>query len=133
MQGQRIIEQARTWIGTRFRYQGRVKKNSLSCGGVDCLGLIVCVLDELNFSHGGKRLRFYDTTLRHKREYLPIFFHEKSSSEINTGDIIVQNISKNQTHLAFYTGTTIIHASAIARSVVEANCISLNSCQIYSV
>jgi len=133
MQGQRIIEQARTWIGTKFRYQGRVKKNFFNCGGIDCLGLVVCVLDELGFSYGGKRLRFYDTTLHHKREYLPIFFHKKLLQEISVGDIISQNISTRQTHLAFYAGSTIIHASASARSVVETNFTSLGSCQIYSV
>ena len=37
-----IVTQARTWIGTPFHHQARLKGK-----GCDCLGLIVGVVDEL--------------------------------------------------------------------------------------
>jgi len=56
-----IIQQARGWIGTRFHHQGRLKRSETQPGGVDCLGLLVGVADELNL-HGvdqqtGQRIR----------------------------------------------------------------------------
>ncbi|MBL0320066.1 MAG: hypothetical protein IPP74_12385 [Alphaproteobacteria bacterium] len=39
---QKIISQARTWLGTPFHHQARLKGK-----GCDCLGLIVGVADEL--------------------------------------------------------------------------------------
>lgn len=39
-----LYAQARTWLGTRFRHQGRVKNS-----GVDCLGLIIGAASELQF------------------------------------------------------------------------------------
>ena len=34
-----IVTCARSWIGTRFHHQGRLKKTQSHKGGVDCLGL----------------------------------------------------------------------------------------------
>jgi cell wall-associated NlpC family hydrolase len=45
-----IVRQARTWIGTPFHHQARLKSK-----GCDCLGLIVGVVDEL----GLKDTRFF--------------------------------------------------------------------------
>lgn len=48
----KIVNQARSWLGTAFRHQGRVKKSINNKGGVDCLGLIICVAKELNLESG---------------------------------------------------------------------------------
>src|SRR5690606_2360282 len=45
--GQRIAVQARSWLGTRFHHQGRLKKRGGQPGGVDCLGLLMGVGQEL--------------------------------------------------------------------------------------
>lgn len=39
----KIVEQARSWVGTRYRHQGRSKEK-----GVDCVGLILGVGAELD-------------------------------------------------------------------------------------
>ena len=41
--GWEVVVEARTWLGTPFRHQGRIKNV-----GVDCLGLLVGVAAELN-------------------------------------------------------------------------------------
>lgn len=51
-----IVAQARTWLGTRFHHQGRVKGV-----GCDCLGLIVGVARELGLTdEQGNLLADYD-------------------------------------------------------------------------
>lgn len=136
----KIIEQARTWLGTRFRYQGRIKKNTNKNGGVDCLGLIIGVCDELNYTYNGKSLKYYDTIeYSTKPDYNLLktmfkkFFKEKEIKDISIGDIVLKQISTNQYHLMFYTGTTFIHASAITKSVVEHNVDNLENCCVYSL
>lgn len=49
-----IALEALTWEGTRFKHQGRVKKSDHHQGGVDCIGLIVGVVDTLGLcdEHG---------------------------------------------------------------------------------
>ena len=58
-----IVAQARTWLGTRFHHQGRLKANAEHKGGVDCLGLIVEVSRELNITDkNGGLLASHDMT-----------------------------------------------------------------------
>lgn len=47
-----LVSQARTWLGTSFRHQGRSKKTIKNNGGVDCLGLVIGVAKELNLKSG---------------------------------------------------------------------------------
>jgi cell wall-associated NlpC family hydrolase len=42
-----ILTEARSWLGTRFQHQGRVKATAHHRGGCDCLGLIVGVATTL--------------------------------------------------------------------------------------
>ena len=49
-----VVDCARSWIGTRFRHQGR------SRSGVDCLGLLVMVAKECELEYGGQFLSDYD-------------------------------------------------------------------------
>jgi cell wall-associated NlpC family hydrolase len=58
---QQIVLQARTWLGTRYHHQGRLKKSKAGAGGVDCIGLIIGVIDELGLQDGaGVKLCEYD-------------------------------------------------------------------------
>lgn len=45
---QRIVEIARQWIGVKYRHQGRTREN-----GVDCIGLIIVVGEELGCNTKG--------------------------------------------------------------------------------
>lgn len=65
----KIVAEARTWLRTRWRHQGRVKRNDAYPGAVDCVGLLVGVargvglsslyVDQTNYppSPDGVRLR----------------------------------------------------------------------------
>ena len=49
---QQIITQARTWLGTKYHHQGRLKKSARGAGGVDCIGLVIGIIDELGIQDG---------------------------------------------------------------------------------
>jgi len=49
---EQIVAQARTWLGTKYHHQGRLKKSARGPGGVDCLGLIIGVVAELGLQDG---------------------------------------------------------------------------------
>lgn len=49
---EQIAAQARTWLGTHYHHQGRLKKSERGKGGVDCIGLIIGIIDELGIQDG---------------------------------------------------------------------------------
>ncbi len=60
---QQIISQARTWLGTKYHHQGRLKKSARGFGGVDCIGLVIGIIDELGIQDGdGNSLVHADET-----------------------------------------------------------------------
>jgi len=48
--GHDVVAQARTWLGTAFHHQGRLKKTKKSQGGCDCIGLVLGVARELKIA-----------------------------------------------------------------------------------
>jgi hypothetical protein len=53
--------QVRSWLGSKYHHQGRLKKSAAGAGGVDCIGLIIGVIDELGLQDGnGTRLSAHD-------------------------------------------------------------------------
>lgn len=135
-----VVNQAKTWLGTRFRYQGRIKKNQNNNGGVDCLGLIFGVCDELGYKYDGKLLSEYDKiTYSKKPDYTILrkkfseFFKTKNIEKIDVGDIVLKKLSEEQSHLMIYTGISFIHASANTMSVVEHGVDNLDECVVYSM
>jgi len=126
-----IIANARGFIGTRFHHQGRLKKTSAHAGGIDCLGLLVCIarelkipsragglvadVDELNYSHQP------DTKKMH--EILSTHLSTIPTGGISAGDIAIFIIDGSPQHMGIisdYAGAFgIIHAYAPARKVVE--------------
>lgn len=126
-----IVACARGWIGTRFHHQGRLKKSASHKGGVDCLGLLAGVADEMQFRHtDGTALAAQDETFyshypdtRRLQEKLAELMREIPVGGIEAGDILLLSIDNNPQHLAIVghveSGLSIIHAYAPARSVVE--------------
>lgn len=134
-----IIIQARTWLDTKFRYQGRIKKNKYNDGGVDCLGLVFGVFDELNYKYNNKLLSYYDTIVYSKqpdfnilKEKFSLFFKIKNINELDIGDIILKKVSIQNYHLMFYNKNTVIHSSAISHKVIENKIDNLDNIIIYS-
>lgn len=121
-----IVRQARTWKGTRFHHQARLK--GIGC---DCLGLVVGVAEEVGLRDAnGRLLSAYDETSYSKApngEYLTGKLEELLTSvplkEKRPGDIGLFLIDGNPQHLAiisdFEGGLGMIHCYAQARGVVE--------------
>jgi len=111
-----ITKEARAWIGTPFHHQGRVKGV-----GVDCLGLMVGVINSL----GGhivdrpaySRYPTGDYLLDGMREQLL----EIPIDEATTGDLFVSAERNHANHVMFYDAETetVIHSYWANKKVVE--------------
>lgn len=119
---EQIIEEARSWIGTRWQHQGRVKRNEQFQGGVDCLGLIIGVANALNIFpktfifHNYNRLPHDNLLLQECDRHLI----KKPIIAALPGDILVFRMTAEPQHLAILSEkNTIVHAYIQARAVVE--------------
>jgi NlpC/P60 family putative phage cell wall peptidase len=121
-----IVIQARTWIGTPFHHQARLKGK-----GCDCLGLIVGVVDELSLKDKhGQPLAGYDEVTYSKEpdgayltEKLTALLDEVPIAEAQAGDLALFKVRENPQHMAFLTDYEntlgMVHSYAPARRVVE--------------
>lgn len=121
----KIVICARSFIGTRFHHQGRLKKTDSHKGGIDCLGLLIRVAQELNLpftKHDETSYSHYPDTQK-LRQKLTNILQEISLENMRQGDVLLLNIDGNPQHLAIVSELNnepaIIHAYAPARSVVE--------------
>ncbi len=114
-----IVAEDRSWLGTRFHHQGRLRGV-----GVDCAGLVVQVAQALGLSE-------FDRT-----DYTPLpdgamlqaacesQMHRLALAEIQPGDVLLLKFDRHPQHLAIVGdhplgGLSLIHAYAPARKVVE--------------
>lgn len=121
-----IVAQARTWLGTPFHHQARLKGK-----GCDCLGLVVGVVDELGLKDAnGVKLAAYDEVSYSKEpngayltEKLTGLLLEIPIEDASAGDLALFKVRENPQHLAIlsdYEGMLgMIHCFAPARKVVE--------------
>ena len=121
-----IVAQARTWTGTPFHHQARLKGK-----GCDCLGLIVGVVDELSLKDKhGQPLAGYDEVTYSKEpdgayltEKLTALLDEVPIVEAQAGDLALFKVRENPQHMAFLTDYEntlgMVHSYAPARRVVE--------------
>lgn len=121
-----IVVQARTWLGTPFHHQARLKGK-----GCDCLGLIVGVVDELGLKDAdGRPLAGYDEITYSKEpdgqyltEKLTGLLAEVPITDARAGDLALFKVRENPQHLAILTdyegGLGMIHSFAPSRRVVE--------------
>jgi len=110
---QQIIEEARTWLDTRFQHQGRRKGMA-----VDCAGLIIGVAHEIGLLSGFD-LRDYSmnpdgVTMKATLEaqMMPIKYRD-----LRPGDVIHLAFEKLPQHVAIITSVKpfyIIHADSQA-------------------
>jgi NlpC/P60 family putative phage cell wall peptidase len=121
-----IVAQARTWLGTPFHHQARLKGK-----GCDCLGLIVGVVEELGLEdRNGMRLAAYDEVTYSKEpdgayliQKLTGLLEEVPIAEARAGDLALFKVRENPQHLAILSdyegGLGMIHSFAPSRRVVE--------------
>ncbi len=135
MQAQDIVDEARTWLGTAFHHQGRVKKTVHMNGGCDCLGLIVGVCEALDIVSplcAGKALASFDKQNYSRRpdgeklkqvlcDVLPL----RAIEAVRPSDIVLFKIRDLPQHVGIVSDYDevgqhgIIHAYAPAGKVVE--------------
>lgn len=127
-----IVGQARTWLGTKYHHQGRLKKSQRGPGGVDCLGLVIGVIDELgmqdgngnalvhadefNYSMYPERGRLVGSISKHLRQ-VPV-------EQMRVGDLLLFRTFKDPQHVGLLTeypggGPGLIHCNSSAGKVVE--------------
>ncbi len=115
-----IVEAARTYVGTRYRHQGRSRETA-----VDCVGLLVCVAHDIGLSD-------FDTDTYSKRPDARQFRANMLASgctpvrkdRVESGDILRVFTMKWPVHLAILDVDELglrwmIHAYAPARKVVR--------------
>ncbi|MFN5351992.1 MAG: NlpC/P60 family protein [Alphaproteobacteria bacterium] len=124
MSKQNIEKVINSYLGTTFKHQGRVKKNAQNNGGVDCLGLIVLVLQELEIKiEDYKNYSTFPDGLLLKAE-LDKLLIKTPVEELMVGDILLFRIKNNPQHLAIVSkidGGKIFfaHAYQPEKKVVE--------------
>lgn len=115
-----VIAVARTWLGTPYHHQGRLKHV-----GVDCIGLILGVGSECG-QHGFDRPEFVAYGRRPPRGKSMLTYFDDlivaRAGEPQPSDILVfwvNKETKRPQHIALYTGSTLIHTFADIGRVVE--------------
>lgn len=115
--GEEIAQEAKKWIGTRFLHQGRSKE------GIDCVGLVVKVAENLGYSVEDEK--GYNRTAQGYafQKYFDKQAKKIKTSDIRPGDLLIFADSKYPCHVAIYVETKgipcIVHAHALRRKVLE--------------
>ena len=114
-----IVAEARTWIGTSFHHQGRLKGV-----GVDCAGLIIGVGNKLGLTDYHKPPRYgRHPTNRELRDECDAALDRRADYELVPGNIVLIAIEVEAQHLGILTELRgdigLIHVSAQARKCVE--------------
>jgi NlpC/P60 family putative phage cell wall peptidase len=119
MTGADVVAEARSWLGTRFHHQGRLKGV-----GVDCAGLVVGVAEALGLPVQDRTdyTRQPDGTML--EETCDAQFIRIPIEDIRPGDLLLMRFEQEPQHLAIVGdyevgGLSVIHAYAQVRKVVE--------------
>ncbi len=109
----KIIKEARTWVGTPYKHQGRIKGL-----GVDCVGLAIGVAESLGVQVG--HIPGYGRIPSGNRLRAGLDLHCSRVDQLAPGCIILMRFKKEPQHLAIYTDQdTIIHAYQSVGKCVE--------------
>jgi len=114
-----IVAEARSWIGTRFCHQGRLKGIGCDCAGLVvgvCKALGLSEFDKADYSRIPDGFMLRDTCANEMTE-IPLF-------DLHPGDVVLFSFSAHPQHLAIVGdyhlgGLSIIHAYSKARQIVE--------------
>ena len=112
----RIVDEARKWIGVRWRHQGRDRTY-----GVDCVGLGLVVGWSLDLlpreDHTAYRHGTYGRSFQSRIERAGMIL--RPVEDMDLGDVLILEDGGYPCHLGIYTRRTIIHAHIRYRRVVE--------------
>lgn len=109
-----IVREAKTWIGTPFKHQGRIKGV-----GVDCAGVVIGIahalaISDFNYTHYSHVPD--GVTLRRLLEEHLI---PKFMSALQPGDIVLMCFDAQPQHVGILSEDGIIHAYAQVRRCCE--------------
>ena len=109
----KIVDQARTWLGVKFKHQGRTRN------GIDCVGLVLKVHEEV-FGEG-RQITGYARRPNQKEvwQMMRDNLTRIRPEEAGPGDVVLMAFDTGATHLGIITEDTIIHSFIQARKVVE--------------
>ncbi len=110
-----VVKTARTWLGTPYHHQGRLKG-----AGVDCVGLLVGVAHELGLSD----FDVQGYTMRPNGDSLRLVCDEQMTplqrEQLVPGDVVLFTFDASPGHMGILTGPNqLIHAYLPRRRVVE--------------
>ena len=128
-----IINEAKDWVGTKYKHQGRVKKNSDNMGGVDCIGYILGVSQKLGVqSKLGKPIELYDKSSYNRiadgvelETILDMHLTKVNMNQMRFGDIFYLKFCNKYPHVGFIgqyyidKSFSLLHAYLPAGEVVE--------------
>lgn len=112
-----VVAEARTWLGTPYRHQGRQRGLS-----VDCAGLVLGVASALglcpdDFQDAEGYSRRPDGTLQ---PYCDRHMDRITVDEARAGDVVLFQWNGQASHMGILTGRfVLLHAWAINRRVCE--------------
>ena len=123
-QGERLVDEARSWLGTRWVHQARLKGV-----GVDCLGLLgmsalVCGVPGARAWRDDPEMHNYPTVPNPKflTASCARFLDRIALAEASLGDVLVMAFRTYPQHFALisnYRGDRLIHAYSSIGRVVE--------------
>lgn len=112
-----IIREARTWLKTPYRHQGRLKGIACDCAGLIIKVPVACGLYTSGFDIDGYS-RFPDPPLM--KQFLDRYMDRVTPAEPSGGDVLWLRPRRIPQHCAIYTFEgTIIHAIDLQRGVTE--------------
>ena len=109
-----ILNSARACLETPFRHQGRV-----AGVGMDCAGLAVHIVEDLGLPY--KDMYGY-SRVPHEGKLKAMLDLQPSLQQVSTpepGDLLLMKFGGEPTHIAVFTGSTVIHAYEAAGKVCE--------------
>lgn len=103
-----FIKQTRTWLGTPYHHQARLKGV-----GVDCIGLLVGVANELGLDVESVPTN-YSRTPDSERLFREIATsgHLERTNDPKPGDVVFMKVYGQPTHFGLLTDVGFIHADA---------------------
>ena len=127
-----FVKQARTWLGTKYHHQGRLKKSDKYSGGVDCIGLVIGIINELNICDDqGCLLSKHDRTDYSRSpqsaklsECFGLYLDLIELADMNPGDILLFKFWQDPQHVGIVSdyptgGLGLIHCHSSSGCVVE--------------
>jgi cell wall-associated NlpC family hydrolase len=111
--GEDVVRVARSWVGVPFLHQGRNRN------GIDCVGLIIAVGQELGVLPPNFERRDYGRVPSRKELEQKLGLYCERAEAPAPGTVIGIRWNRELAHTAFCTGPTLIHAWEKRGLVVE--------------